>query len=70
MPGKVALVDYRQCNPKDCADGVCLAAKACPRKLLRQEEPYEPPMPHPSVCKACGDCVRACPHKAIRISAQ
>jgi len=67
MPSKIALVDFGKCDPKKCENGVCLAAKACKRKLLRQEAPYEPPMPDPSLCKACGDCVLACPAKAIQI---
>jgi NAD-dependent dihydropyrimidine dehydrogenase PreA subunit len=61
------MVLYDRCRPQNCDDGVCLAAQACPRKLLRQEAPYEAPMAHPSVCQACGDCVRACPEKAVKI---
>jgi translation initiation factor RLI1 len=65
MPSKMALVDFGKCRPQNCPDGVCAAALACERKLLRQETPYQCPMPDPSVCKGCGDCVRACPLKAI-----
>jgi translation initiation factor RLI1 len=68
MPSKMALVDFSKCRPQSCPDGICVAAQACERKLLRQEAPYQPPMPDPSVCKACGDCVQACPLKAIVIS--
>lgn len=67
MPGKMALVDFGKCDPAKCEGAVCVAAKACPRKLLRQENPGEPPMTDPALCKACGDCVRACPAKAIKI---
>lgn len=67
MPGKMALVDFGKCDPANCEGEVCVAAKACPRKLLRQEAPGDPPMTDPSLCKACGDCVRACPAKAIKI---
>jgi translation initiation factor RLI1 len=69
MPNKVALVAYEKCRAKECTDGTCLAAAACPRKLLRQEAPHETPMPHPSVCQGCGDCVRACPFGAVQIVA-
>ncbi|OGN87542.1 MAG: hypothetical protein A2Z74_06585 [Chloroflexi bacterium RBG_13_46_9] len=67
MPSKMALVDFNKCDPEFCAGGVCLAAKACPRKLLKQEKPDQPPMTDPSACRACADCVRACPKKAIKI---
>ncbi len=64
---KLALVDYGACRPGNCPDGVCAAALACPSRLLRQEAPHTPPLPEPSACRACGDCVRACPLKAISI---
>ena len=67
MPGKMALVNYNQCRPEQCDNGVCAAALACPRKLLKQEAPYETPMPDPALCQACGDCVRACPRQAVQI---
>jgi len=67
MASKMALLDYNQCHPERCDSGVCLAALACTHKLLKQEAPYEIPMPNPSLCQGCGDCVRACPLKAIRI---
>jgi translation initiation factor RLI1 len=68
MPSKMALVDYNKCRPSECDSGRCTAALACTRRLLRQEAPYEPPMPDPSLCRGCGDCVRACTRKAIVIS--
>ena len=68
MPGKMALVDYKKCHPEKCKDGICVAALACPHKLLKQESPYDIPMTDPSICRGCGDCVRACPGKAIEIS--
>jgi len=43
------------------------AVLVCSHKLLKQETPYEIPMMNPSVCQGCGDCVRACPLKAIKI---
>jgi len=67
MPGKMAIVDFRKCDPKSCDRGICIAVHACPRKLLVQEAPLEAPMPNPSICKGCGECVRACPLKAILI---
>ena len=68
MPAKIALVDFNRCHPEKCDRGVCAAAAACTRKLLRQEAPYEIPMPDPSLCRGCADCVRACPQKAIKIA--
>lgn len=67
MAGKLALVDYRKCDPCNCDKGVCVAALACPRKLLKQESPFEVPMANPSPCRGCGDCAGACPLSAIRV---
>jgi translation initiation factor RLI1 len=67
MMRKMALLDFQKCRPELCWDGVCVAALACPLKLLRQETPGSIPLPEPSACRACGDCARACPQKAIRI---
>jgi translation initiation factor RLI1 len=67
MACKVALVDFNKCRPELCESGKCLAATACPRRLLKQEKAFEPPMSDPSICRACGDCVRACPQKAVKI---
>lgn len=65
---KMALLDYHKCNPAECNDdGICAAALACPSKLLQQEEPNLAPMTEPSFCRACGDCVRACPMGAIEV---
>jgi translation initiation factor RLI1 len=68
MPAKLALIGYNICKPENCEDGICLAVNACEKKLLIQEAPYEPPMPNPSLCKGCGDCVRACPSGAIVVT--
>ena len=51
----------------ECDSGICAAALACSHKLLKQEAPYEIPMPDPSLCQGCGDCVQACPLKAMQI---
>ena len=67
MPGKMSLVNYNKCHPEKCDGGICAAALACTHKLLKQEAPYQIPMPDPSICQGCGDCVRACPLKAIEI---
>ena len=68
MPGKMALIQFDKCRPEMCESGFCSAADACPRKLLKQEAPYEIPMTDPSLCRGCGDCARACPAGAIMIA--
>ena len=67
MTRKLALLDYNKCRPAECVDGLCTAAQACPSKLLQQEAAYVIPEPEPSACRACGDCVRACPLNAINL---
>jgi translation initiation factor RLI1 len=67
MPKKMAVVNYNKCQPRQCDSGVCAAALACPHKLLKQEMPYEAPMPDPSICRGCGKCVLACPLKAMEL---
>jgi translation initiation factor RLI1 len=67
MTKKLALLDYNKCQPEKCENGVCVAAQACPSKLLKQDTPYTVPLPEPFACRACGDCTRACPQQAIRI---
>lgn len=68
MPSKMAMIDFNKCRPAECENGLCLAAQACERRLLIQENVYEPPMPDPSLCRGCGDCSRACHLGAVRIS--
>ena len=67
MAGKLALVDYSKCDPQRCEGGVCAAVQACPRKLLKQEAPFEAPTTDAMPCRACGDCARTCPLAAIEI---
>jgi len=67
IPVKMALVNYNKCQPDKCNGGICVAVLACSHKLLKQEAPYEIPMTDPFICQGCGDCVRACPLKAIEI---
>ena len=43
MPKKTAVIDYQNCEPKYCENGVCEAVMACQRKVLRQGEPFEKP---------------------------
>jgi translation initiation factor RLI1 len=69
MTRKVALLDFQKCRPEKCEDGICAASLVCPSKLLHQESPYTVPLPEPSACRACGDCTRACPQKAIQLVA-
>jgi translation initiation factor RLI1 len=66
MGRKTALVDYNLCQPAKCE--ACSAAEVCNRRLLVQESPSTPPLTDPSVCRGCGDCVRACPLKAVSMT--
>ncbi len=67
MPKRMAVVDYSKCEPDRCAGGICLAASACPKKVLKQITPFEMPSPNPAMCVGCGECTQACPLKAIRM---
>ena len=67
MPRQMVTVSYNKCRPQYCAGGICAAALACPRNLLKQEAPYEVPMPSPSACPDCSKCVLACTFKAIEL---
>jgi len=67
MPGKMAMVVFDKCQPEKCQHGVCLAVAACPHRLIKQEAPHTKPMFHPSTCRGCGDCTRACPLKAVQV---
>ena len=68
MVKKMALVNFNNCYLEACESGVCAAAQACKLKLLRQDAPYTIPMADPFSCRACGDCVRACPLHAVQIT--
>jgi len=61
-----ALVDYSLCRPDRCPDHICLAVKACPHKVLKQDGPGESPY-RLAEGPGCGDCVAACPCDAIRL---
>jgi len=58
-------VDYKRCHPESCVEGVCLIVGECPRKLFKQEEPYDPPFVIFGFCEDCGRCIEMCPHEAV-----
>ena len=66
MSGKIIFVNFAKCHPENCDGGICKATEACSYKLFKQEKPYEIPMADPFICRTCGDCIRACPLKAIQ----
>lgn len=67
MAGKAALLTFDRCDPCRCAGGKCAAMPACKHRLIKQEKAGEIPMFSPASCSGCGDCLRACPQKAIQI---
>lgn len=67
MPKLAALINYQLCEPELCEAGVCQAALVCPRKLLKQEAPFEMPDPYTHMCVGCALCVRACPKGAVQM---
>jgi MinD superfamily P-loop ATPase len=67
MAKPTAAVDYTICDIQKCSkDGVCIACKHCKNKVLRQEEPGQPPF-QLGPCQGCSSCLTACPLKAIRL---
>ncbi len=67
MSKKMVVIDYGECRPETCEQGICLAVLACPHKVLRQEAPYEMPDPSPAVCVGCGKCAQVCPYRAVQM---
>ncbi|MBI2287999.1 MAG: hypothetical protein HYU83_03305 [Chloroflexi bacterium] len=67
MPKKMAVVNYNKCHPEHCDTGICAAVLACPHQLLKQDAPYELPMPSPYACQNCAKCIIACPFRAIEL---
>ena len=66
MAKPVATIIWDKCDPSEHEEGLCIAAAACPQRVLKQEAPFEPPMPL-GLCRGCGTCVAACPRKAIKL---
>lgn len=60
-------IDYQQCRVEVCEQGLCPAAQKCPRKILRQESPYEMPDIYPALCRSCGICIPQCPFGAVKL---
>jgi Fe-S-cluster-containing hydrogenase component 2 len=67
MAKAVATIIWDKCRPREHEGWRCLAAEACPHKVLEQEAPGEPPFPPTSLCRGCGTCVTACPFGAIKL---
>lgn len=67
---KYVVVNYDECQVDKChkssaIDG-CQATKECPKGILIQEEPGEPPMlKSPRMCVGCGKCISGCLYSAI-----
>ena len=70
MP-KWVIVNFDLCRPGECDPGCgrSPALKACRRKVLVQEDPFDPPViVTRELCRGCQDCVKACPQAAIEKS--
>ncbi len=68
IPKPIVIVKYVTCKPELCdpEHGICPALKACTYTILEQEEAFDTPVIfHSDMCRGCGDCVAACPMKAI-----
>jgi hypothetical protein len=46
MPHKQAPLVFDRCHPAQCHHGTCLAAPACPHRLIQHEPSYEMPVIH------------------------
>jgi NAD-dependent dihydropyrimidine dehydrogenase PreA subunit len=64
MPKKTAVINYQNCQPEYCENGICAAVLVCRHDVLKQEEPFEKPDP-PMICVGCGTCIPACDKDAI-----
>ncbi len=67
MPKRSVLLNFQQCDPQRCENGVCQAALLCKRKVLTQLQPYEIPEMNAEMCLGCAVCTTACPTKALHI---
>jgi translation initiation factor RLI1 len=67
MAKRAVIIEYQICQPAQCGGGICRAALACPRRLVKQESPYEMPDFNAAMCVGCGVCAQACPVKAVRV---
>ncbi|MCS6907316.1 MAG: 4Fe-4S binding protein [Anaerolineales bacterium] len=69
MPKTAVILDYQRCDPDQCEQGICRAAMLCKRKVINQEQPFEPPQLDPALCLGCAICITACPTKALGVLA-
>ncbi|GBE18492.1 pyuvate ferredoxin oxidoreductase subunit delta [archaeon BMS3Abin16] len=61
----VARIIESKC--KICDD--CLALEACPSTAIYRLDGDEPPVVDVKYCHDCGECIDACPNKAIVLTA-
>ncbi|PWH17549.1 MAG: hypothetical protein DDG59_08005 [Anaerolineae bacterium] len=67
MPKRMVVLNYHQCDPQSCENGVCRAALICKRKVLRQDQPYELPELNSELCLGCAVCTTACSLNALQV---
>ena len=58
-----AVVNVDKCSAHD----KCPAREACPTRALLQMDPGEIAVVNGALCRGCGNCVAACPDKAIKV---
>jgi ATP-binding cassette subfamily E protein 1 len=67
---KHCVVDFSLCSPEhhDPETGLCVAAGACEKRVLEQEDPFQAPFLMSNVmCSGCGKCAAACPLDALSV---
>lgn len=67
MPKRLVILDYQQCDPQHCENGVCRAALLCKRKVLSQQQPFEMPDLNVELCLGCALCTTACSLHALQV---